>query len=82
MALWDVSTGQQLQEYEAHKKRIWTVDFCHSDPMHFISGSDDGWVKVRCQLSLLCCCPAGSEKCPTRSCIPLPGIMRSFWAQK
>lgn len=47
VALWDVTTGQQLSEYEAHEKRIWTVDFCHSDPMHFVSGSDDGWVKVR-----------------------------------
>ena len=47
VALWDVSTGQQLAEYEAHEKRIWTVDFCHTDPMHFVSGSDDGWVKVR-----------------------------------
>jgi len=50
VALWDVGTGQQLAEYEAHEKRIWTVDFCHSDPMHFISGSDDGWVKVRARL--------------------------------
>ena len=46
VALWDVGTGQQIADYEAHDKRIWTVDFCHSDPMHFISGSDDGWVKV------------------------------------
>ncbi len=53
VALWDVATGQQLAEYEAHEKRIWTVDFCHADPMHFISGSDDGWVKARTFAS--CC---------------------------
>lgn len=46
VALWDVGTGQQLSEYEAHQKRIWAVDFCHSDPLHFVSGSDDGWVRV------------------------------------
>ncbi len=46
VALWDVGTGQQLAEYEAHQKRIWAVDFCHSEPMHFVSGSDDGWVRV------------------------------------
>lgn len=46
VALWDVSTGQQLSEYEAHQKRIWTVDFGHADPCHFVSGSDDGWVRV------------------------------------
>lgn len=52
VALWDVGTGQQLAEYEAHEKRIWTVDFCHTDPMHFISGSDDGWVKARARVPL------------------------------
>ena len=46
VALWDVATGQQLAEYEAHQKRIWAVDFSHSDPLHFVSGSDDGWVRV------------------------------------
>lgn len=46
VALWDVNTSQSVREYEAHEKRIWSVDFCHSDPMRFVSGSDDGWVKV------------------------------------
>ena len=46
MALWDVNTSQPVTEYEAHEKRIWSVDFCHTDPMLFLSGSDDGWVKV------------------------------------
>ena len=47
VALWDVNTSQSVREYEAHEKRIWSVDFCHSDPMRFVSGSDDGWVKAR-----------------------------------
>ena len=47
VALWDVNTSQSVREYEAHEKRIWSVDFCHCDPMRFVSGSDDGWVKVR-----------------------------------
>ena len=47
VALWDVNTSQPVTEYEAHEKRIWSVDFCHTDPMLFLSGSDDGWVKVR-----------------------------------
>ena len=47
MALWDVNTSQPVTEYEAHEKRIWSVDFCHTDPMLFLSGSDDGWVKVQ-----------------------------------
>ena len=47
LALWDVNTSQSVREYEAHEKRIWSVDFCHCDPMRFVSGSDDGWVKVR-----------------------------------
>ncbi len=46
VALWDVNTSQPVTEYEAHEKRIWSVDFCHTDPMLFLSGSDDGWVKV------------------------------------
>jgi WD40 repeat protein len=46
VTLWDVSTTQELSEYEAHEKRIWSVDFCRADPCLFVSGSDDGCVKV------------------------------------
>ena len=44
--VWDIATGQNVAEYEAHEKRIWSVDFCHTDPMLLMSGSDDGMVKV------------------------------------
>lgn len=49
--VWDIATGQNVVEYEAHEKRIWSVDFCQSDPTLLMSGSDDGMVKVysRCQ---------------------------------
>ncbi|KAK9823349.1 hypothetical protein WJX72_002097 [[Myrmecia] bisecta] len=46
VTLWDVNSSQMVMEYEAHEKRIWSVDFCHADPMLLVSGSDDGWVKV------------------------------------
>ncbi len=50
--VWDIATGQNVAEYEAHEKRIWSVDFCHTDPMLLMSGSDDGMVKVSFSL---CC---------------------------
>lgn len=46
--VWDIATGQNVVEYEAHEKRIWSVDFCQSDPTLLMSGSDDGMVKVCC----------------------------------
>ena len=35
-----------MTEWEAHDKRIWSVDFSHLQPQTFVSGSDDGTVKV------------------------------------
>ncbi len=53
MTLWDVDTGMAVNEYEAHDKRIWSVDFCTADSSLFVSGSDDGFIKVRsCLISL------------------------------
>ena len=46
MTLWDVDTGMPVNEYEAHDKRIWSVDFCTADSSLFVSGSDDGWIKA------------------------------------
>ena len=53
VTLWDVDTGMAVNEYEAHDKRIWSVDFCTADSSLFVSGSDDGWIKVGCRLILL-----------------------------
>ena len=44
--VWDTSTGDLVQEYEAHSKRIWSVDFCCADPKLLVTGSDDSFVKV------------------------------------
>ncbi|KAK9844035.1 hypothetical protein WJX81_002531 [Elliptochloris bilobata] len=44
--LWDTRAGAAVSEWEAHEKRIWSVDCCAADPALFCSGSDDGWVKV------------------------------------
>lgn len=46
ITLWDTHAGHALAEYEAHDKRIWSIDFCPSDPECLVSGSDDGFVKV------------------------------------
>lgn len=46
VTLWDVDTGLAVNEYEAHDKRIWSVDSCTADSSLFVSGSDDGWIKV------------------------------------
>ena len=44
--VWDTSTGNLVHEYEAHSKRIWSVDFCCADPKLLATGSDDSFVKV------------------------------------
>lgn len=44
--VWDTSTGNLLHEYEAHSKRIWSVDNCCADPALLATGSDDRFVKV------------------------------------
>lgn len=46
VTLWDVGTSSMVQEYEAHAKRIWSVDFCAADPTLLASGSDDCSVKL------------------------------------
>lgn len=46
VSLWDINNSKTLMEWEAHDKRIWSVDFCKVDPVAFASGSDDGWIKV------------------------------------
>ena len=44
--VWDTSTGNLVHEYEAHSKRIWSVDHCCADPKLLVTGSDDSFVKV------------------------------------
>lgn len=44
--IWDSSNGNLLHEYEAHSKRIWSVDNCCADPALLATGSDDRFVKV------------------------------------
>lgn len=46
LTLWDVTTSSMIQEYEAHTKRIWSVDYCDADPTLLASGSDDCTVRL------------------------------------
>ena len=46
VTVWDVNTSGMVQEYEAHSKRIWSVDYCTADPTLLASGSDDCTVKI------------------------------------
>jgi len=46
VTIWDVASSSMVQEYEAHSKRIWTVDFCDADPTLLASGSDDCSVRL------------------------------------
>lgn len=57
VTLWDVDTGLAVNEYEAHDKRIWSVDFCTADSSLFVSGSDDGWIKAGLRLILFLLTP-------------------------
>ena len=46
VSIWDVERKSVVVEFEEHEKRIWTVDYCRSDPRLLVSGSDDGLVKI------------------------------------
>jgi len=52
VTLWDAITGQTLNEFEEHEKRIWSVDFSKVEPTKFASASDDGKVKIWSSLQL------------------------------
>lgn len=44
--LWDVSQQSETMTFEEHAKRVWSVDFSQTDPTRFLSGSDDGTVRL------------------------------------
>jgi len=46
VSLWDVERSTVIAEFEEHEKRIWTVDYCRTDPRLLVSGSDDYLVKI------------------------------------
>ncbi|KAK9824007.1 hypothetical protein WJX72_006926 [[Myrmecia] bisecta] len=44
--LWDVNANSESMRFEEHSKRVWSVDFSQTDPTRFLSGSDDGTVRL------------------------------------
>ncbi|KAL4444907.1 hypothetical protein ABPG77_003957 [Micractinium sp. CCAP 211/92] len=44
--LWDASTAGEVAQFDEHARRVWSVDFSAADPMKFLSGSDDGSVRL------------------------------------
>ncbi|EFN57379.1 hypothetical protein CHLNCDRAFT_142774 [Chlorella variabilis] len=44
--LWDAATAGEAAQYDEHARRVWSVDFSTTDPMRFLSGSDDGSVRL------------------------------------
>lgn len=47
--MWDVASSRVVAEYEAHSKRIWSLDYCTApagDPSLLASASDDCTVKL------------------------------------
>lgn len=46
ITLWDTQTAHPITEYEAHDKRVWTVDFSPTSAQLLASGSDDGKIKA------------------------------------
>ncbi|KAL4448071.1 hypothetical protein ABPG75_005290 [Micractinium tetrahymenae] len=44
--LWDASTAGEAAQFDEHARRVWSVDFSAADPMKFLSGSDDGSVRL------------------------------------
>jgi len=46
MTLWDVETAKPISIYEEHEKRVWSIDVARDHPVRWVSGSDDGRVKL------------------------------------
>lgn len=46
VSIWDVEKKRAIIDFEEHEKRIWSVDFCRSNPSLLVSGSDDYLVKI------------------------------------
>ena len=48
ITLWDLGDGEgrNIGELDAHERRIWSAAFCPTRSSQFVSGSDDGLVKV------------------------------------
>ena len=46
VSVWDVEKKCSIIDFEEHEKRIWTVDYCRTDPRLLVSGSDDYLVKI------------------------------------
>ncbi|CAL8465090.1 g4625 [Coccomyxa elongata] len=46
LALWDAEANACTATFEEHAKRVWSADFSQSDPTRFVSGSDDGTVRL------------------------------------
>ena len=46
VSVWDVEKKSSIIDFEEHEKRIWTVDYCRTDPRLLVSGSDDYLVKI------------------------------------
>jgi WD40 repeat protein len=49
VAVWDVTSSRVVAEYEAHAKRVWSLDYCAApgaDPGLLASASDDCTVKI------------------------------------
>lgn len=40
--LWDASTAGEAAQYDEHARRVWSVDFSHTDPMRFLRWAP-GW---------------------------------------
>ncbi|RMZ55118.1 hypothetical protein APUTEX25_005396 [Auxenochlorella protothecoides] len=44
--LWDVGTGADLNFFEEHSRRVWSVDFSRTDPSRFATAGDDACVRL------------------------------------
>lgn len=50
ISLWDVSNSSsspaETSQFDEHSHRVWSVQFSSLDPLRFVSGSDDGTVRL------------------------------------
>ncbi len=46
VVLWDAECGKGTMQWDAHTRRIWSVDFSREEADMFATGSDDGKVRL------------------------------------
>eukprot|EP00891_Asterochloris_glomerata_P004417 jgi/Astpho2/4417/fgenesh1_pm.00067_%23_4_t len=68
--MWDTAVNTETMVFEEHAKRVWSVDYSQTDPTRFLSGSDDGTVRLwnMSDESAVACIDSKANVCSVQFC--------------